>query len=68
VVLAELEERCVGFIVGHRPCSIEEFLIGYHLPPLWSPYLVVQLVSEPVRSLVVLNRLCDPNATWRKVP
>jgi hypothetical protein len=25
------------------------------------------LVSEQVRSLVVLNRLCDLKATWRKV-
>jgi hypothetical protein len=28
---------------------------------------VLQLVSERVRSLIVLNRLCDPKATWRKV-
>jgi hypothetical protein len=35
--------------------------------PLWSPSLVLQLVSEPVWSLVGFNRLCDPKATWRKV-
>jgi hypothetical protein len=28
-------------------------------PPLRSPPSVIQMVSEPVRSLVVLNRLCD---------
>jgi hypothetical protein len=35
--------------------------------PLWSPSSVIQLVSEPVWSLVSVNRLCDPKATWRKV-
>jgi hypothetical protein len=36
-------------------------------PPLVT-YLVLQLVSKAVSSLVVLNRHCDPKATWRKVP
>jgi hypothetical protein len=36
--------------------------------PLWSPYPVLQLVSKLVWSLVGFNRLCDPKATWRKVP
>jgi hypothetical protein len=36
-------------------------------PPLWSPSPVLQLVSEPVWSLVGFNRLYDLNATWRKV-
>jgi hypothetical protein len=35
--------------------------------PLWSPYPVLQLVLELVRSLVVLNRFCDPKTIWRKV-
>jgi hypothetical protein len=35
--------------------------------PLWSPSLVLQLVSEPVWSLVDFNRLCDLKVTWRKV-
>jgi hypothetical protein len=33
----------------------------------WSPSPVIQLVSEPVWSLVSFNRLCDLKATWRKV-
>jgi hypothetical protein len=35
--------------------------------PLWSPSLILQLVSALVWSLVDFNRLYDPNATWRKV-
>jgi hypothetical protein len=35
--------------------------------PLWSPSPVLQLVSEPVLSLVGFNRLCDPMTTWSKV-
>jgi hypothetical protein len=35
--------------------------------PLWLFYPIIQLVSEPVRSLSVRNMLCDPNATWRNV-
>jgi hypothetical protein len=35
--------------------------------PRWSPSPVLQLVSEPVWSLVGSNRLCDPKAIWRKV-
>jgi hypothetical protein len=31
-----------------------------------SDQTTIQLVSEPLRSLVVLNMLCDPKATWRK--
>jgi hypothetical protein len=34
--------------------------------PLWSPSLVLQLVSELVWSYVGFNRLCDPKATWEK--
>jgi hypothetical protein len=34
---------------------------------MWSPSLVLQLVSEPVWSLVGFNTLCDPNAIWRKM-
>jgi hypothetical protein len=41
-------------------------LIDSHSPP-WSPSLVLQLVSEPIWSLVYFNRLCDLNATCRKV-
>jgi hypothetical protein len=63
VVLAVLEERCVGSNLGHRPSSLEEFLIG----SLWSSSPVLQFVSELVWSLVGFNRLCDPKATWRKV-
>jgi hypothetical protein len=36
-------------------------------PPLWTPSLVLQLVSEPVWSPVGFNRLCDTKAIWRKV-
>jgi hypothetical protein len=35
-------------------------------PPLRSPPSVLQLVSELVRSLVVLNRLCDPEGDMEK--
>jgi hypothetical protein len=35
--------------------------------PLWSHSLVLQLVSELIWSLVGFNRLCDPNATFRKM-
>jgi hypothetical protein len=61
-----LEERRVGFDLGHRASSLENF---NWLPfiPLWSPSPVLQLVSEPVWSLVGSNRFYDPNATWRNV-
>jgi hypothetical protein len=67
VVLIELEEMRVGPVPGYRPCSLVEFLIGSHSPPLWSPYSVLQLVSELVWSLVGFNRLCDLKVIWRKV-
>jgi hypothetical protein len=35
--------------------------------PLWSHSPILQLVSEPVWSLVGSNMLCDLKATWRKV-
>jgi hypothetical protein len=35
--------------------------------PLWPSSPVLQLVSEPVWSLVDFNRLCDPKMTWRKM-
>jgi hypothetical protein len=65
VILIELEERCVGSDLGHKSSSRERILIGSYSPPLWSLYLVLQLVSESVWSLVDFNRLCDPNATWK---
>jgi hypothetical protein len=34
---------------------------------LWSHSPVLQLVSEPVWSLVGFNRLCDPKVARRKV-
>jgi hypothetical protein len=66
VVFVKLEGRRVGFDLEHRSNSSQEFLVGFHSHPLVAP-LVIQLVSEPVRSLVILNRLFEPNATWRKV-
>jgi hypothetical protein len=62
VVFVELEGRHVGFDLGHRPNSSQEFLVGSHSHPLVAPS-VLQFVSEPVSSLVILNRLCDPKAT-----
>jgi hypothetical protein len=56
--------------LGHRPTLAKNFIwlpFTPLPPPLVAP-LVLQLVSEPVRSLIVLNRLCDLNVTWRKVP
>jgi hypothetical protein len=34
---------------------------------LWSPSPFLQLVLEPIWSLVGFNGPCDPKATWRKV-
>jgi hypothetical protein len=62
MVLIELEESCVVFILGHSPSSVEEFLLD-PIHPIWSPYSVLQLVSELVWSLIGFNRLCDPKAT-----
>jgi hypothetical protein len=46
--------------VGHRPVSCERNFIRLPFtPPHCNHPSVLQLVSEPVRSLVVLNRLCD---------
>jgi hypothetical protein len=42
--------------IGRRLASCERILLGYHSPhPLSVASLVLQLVSEQVRSLVVLN-------------
>jgi hypothetical protein len=35
--------------------------------PLRLPPSVLQLVSELVRLVVILNMICNPKATWRKV-
>jgi hypothetical protein len=51
---------------GHVPVRNFDWL-PFTPPPFWSPSLVLQLVSEPVWSLVGFNRLCDPKATRRKV-
>jgi hypothetical protein len=53
--------------LGHRSVLAKEFDSTLIHPPLWSPPPVLQLVSEPVMLLVVLNMLCEPKATWRKV-
>jgi hypothetical protein len=34
VVLIELEDMCVRFILGHMPSFIEYFFIDSHSPPL----------------------------------
>jgi hypothetical protein len=49
---------------------VKEILFGSRSPPPPPPVTpsILQLVSELVRSLVVLNRLCDLKLTWRKVP
>jgi hypothetical protein len=51
--------------------DIDQFLVKEILldsrsrpPPVASS--ILQLVSEPVRSLVALNKLCDLKATYRK--
>jgi hypothetical protein len=41
-------------------------LIGSHSPPIWSSSPVLQLISEPVWSLVGFNRLCDPEGNIEK--
>jgi hypothetical protein len=58
VVLIELEERHVESDLGHRPSYLEEFLLA-PIHPLWLPFSVIQLVSEPVWLLVSFNKLCD---------
>jgi hypothetical protein len=52
--------------VGPRLVSYERNFIWllFTLPRVAS--LVFQLVLEPIRSLVILNRLCDPKVAWRK--
>jgi hypothetical protein len=57
-----------GLNLGHRLILAKEFdSAPVHPPPFWSLSSVIQLVSEPIRSLVVLSRVCDPKVTWRKV-
>jgi hypothetical protein len=56
----------LGFELGTYASSCIRIFIGSH-SPLWSPSPVLQLVSEPVWSLVDFNRLCDLKVTWRKV-
>jgi hypothetical protein len=51
--------------VGHMLGSCERILLGSYSPPLVASS-VLQLVSELIRSLVVLNRLCDPKVTQKK--
>jgi hypothetical protein len=53
--------------LGHRLVLAKEFDSAPVHPPFQSPPSVLQLVSEWVRSLIVLNQLCDPKVTWRKV-
>jgi hypothetical protein len=55
--------------MGHRQVSCERNFIWlpFTRPPPVTPS-ILQLVSELVSSLVVLNRLCDLKLTWRKVP
>jgi hypothetical protein len=51
--------------MGHSPGSCERILLGSRSsPPVASS--VFQLVSEPIISLVILNRLYDSKAIWRK--
>jgi hypothetical protein len=52
--------------VGHRLVSCERISLGSRSPSQVTSS-VLQLVSERVRSLVVLNWLCDLKAIWRKV-
>jgi hypothetical protein len=49
---------------------VKENLLGSRSPSPPPPvaFSVLQLISESVRSLVVLNMLCDPKATCRKAP
>jgi hypothetical protein len=54
--------------VRHRPGSCERILLGSRSPPPPIASSVLQLVSEWVWSLVVLNWICDPKATRRKAP
>jgi hypothetical protein len=62
---------CVGSDLGHRPSSLEKFLLSpihpLPPPPVWSHSPIIQLISEPVWSLVGFNRLCNLKVTWRKV-
>jgi hypothetical protein len=69
-VLSLFREFLLGVLnMGHWPGSYERILLCSRSPP--PPPVTssaLQLVSELVRSLVVLNKLCDPKATWRKAP
>jgi hypothetical protein len=69
IFITFFQEFLLGVLnVGHRTGSCERILFGSHSPPPPVTSSVLQLVSEPVRSLVILNRLCDLKATWRKLP
>jgi hypothetical protein len=65
-VLVELEERGVGrfWDIGRVPLRNFDWL---PFTPLWSSAPTLQLVSEPVWSLVGFNRLFDLKMTWRKM-
>jgi hypothetical protein len=67
VVFAKLEESLLGLIWDIGKALIRNFDWLTFIPPLWSPSLVLPLVSEPVWSLVRSNRLYDPKVSWRKV-
>jgi hypothetical protein len=64
-ILIELEGDAYGLIwdIGQVPSMDFDWL----LCPLGSPSSILQLESELVWSLVRFNRICDSNATWRKV-
>jgi hypothetical protein len=64
--LTELEERASGRFRDIGQVLVRNF-DWLSFTPVWSPSLVIQLVSEPVWSLVGFNRFCDPMATWTKV-
>jgi hypothetical protein len=49
-IASRLEERDVGSILGFRPSSLEEFLIGSHSPLLWSSSPVLQVSTPMTRS------------------
>jgi hypothetical protein len=65
VVLIELEESRVGSFLDIGQVLIENF---YWLPcTIWLYSPILQLLLEPVLSLIGFNRLYDSKATWIKV-